>query len=76
MPRQRSLSTVIRELVRDEVGNVLGSMLGTVKAKPKSGHRRRKRGTWKPGSPGRPPRWYTEAKKGEKKRAARRAKTV
>jgi hypothetical protein len=55
MPRQKSLITVIRDLVRDEVGAALGSILGTGKPKPKNG-RRKRRGKWKPGGPGRPPK--------------------
>jgi ribosomal protein L19E len=52
MPRQKSLFTVIRDLVQQEVHSAIQSLLGsvsTVKAKPKNGRRRRRRG------PGRPP---------------------
>jgi hypothetical protein len=77
MPRQKSLATAIRNLVQAEVRDALAALLSIGTTPPKKGRRqRRKRGTWTPGSPGRPPRWYTEAKKGEKKRAARRAKPV
>ena len=62
MPRHGSLLTVIRELVQEEVGSAIHSLLGSVsgtKPKPKNGRRRRRRrgrGTWRPGGPGRPPK--------------------
>ncbi len=31
MPRRKSLVTVIREMVQEEVGNAIGSLLGAVK---------------------------------------------
>ena len=46
MPRQKSLITVIRELVRTEIAQAIQGLLGTSKPKSK---RRRRRG------PGRPP---------------------
>ena len=55
MPRHGSLLTVIRELVQEEVGSAIHSLLGSVsgtKPKPKNGRRRRRRrgrGTWRPG---------------------------
>lgn len=48
MPRQKSLVTVIRDLVRTEIGNAIQSMLGAG-GKGKGKRRRRRRG------PGRPP---------------------
>ena len=48
MPRQKSLVTVIREMVRREIGDAISSLLGTGGAK-KRRRRRRRRG------PGRPP---------------------
>ncbi len=58
MPRQRSLVTVIRDMVQQEVGSAIQSLLGSVSGtKPKNGRRRRRRrtrGTWRPGGPGRP----------------------
>ena len=61
MPRQRSLVTVIRDLVQQEVGSAIQSLLSGVSPKKlaKSGRRRRRRrrrGTWRPGGPGRPPK--------------------
>src|SRR5436309_9287664 len=74
MPRHGSLLTVIRELVQEEVGSAIHSLLGSVsgtKPKPKNGRRRRRRrgrGTWRPGGPGRPPKAVAE--KMAKKKAA------
>ena len=60
MPRQKSLLTVIRDMVQQEVGSAISSLLGSVstRKKPKSGRRRRRkaRGKWRPGGPGRPPK--------------------
>ena len=60
MPRQKSLVTVIRGMVQEEVGNAIRSVFGSVSLKKpaKNGrHRRRKaRGKWRPGGPGRPPK--------------------
>ena len=52
MPRQKSLVTVIRDLVQREVRSAIQSLLGSIsteKSKPKNGRRRRRRG------PGRTP---------------------
>lgn len=54
MPRQKSLVTVIRELVQQEVRSAIQSLLGSIsmgKTKPKNGRRRRRRRR----GPGRPP---------------------
>ena len=54
MPRQKSLFTVIRDLVQQEVRSAIQSLLGsasTAKTKPKNGRRRRRRRR----GPGRPP---------------------
>jgi hypothetical protein len=54
MPRQKSLFTVIRDLVQQEVRAAMQSLFGSVsttKTKPKNGRRRRRR----PRGPGRPP---------------------
>ncbi len=73
MPRQKSLVTVVREMVQEEVGNAIRSLLGSVsgtKPKAKNGRRRRRaRGKWRPGGPGRPPKAVAE-------RAARKKKAV
>ena len=64
MPRERSLVTVIRDLVQHEVSSAIRSLLGSVssnKPKAKNGRRRRKgRGKWRPGGPGRPPKAVAE----------------
>jgi len=66
MPRQRSLVTVIRDLVQQEVRSAIQSLLGGIStgtAKPTNGRRRRPRrtrGTWRPGGPGRPPKAVAE----------------
>ena len=83
MPRQRSLVTVIRDLVQQEVRSAIQSLLGRVsgtKPKAKTGRRRRRkaRGKWRPGGPGRPPKAVAE-KMAQKKAAAAtsgKAKTV
>src|SRR6266404_7686716 len=84
MPRQRSLATVIRDLVQEEVGDAIRSLLGSAsgtKPKAKNGRRRRRkaRGKWRPGGPGRPPKAVAE-KMAKKKAVATasgsRAKTV
>src|SRR6184192_2408803 len=74
MPRQRSLMTVIRDIVQQEVRSAIQSLLGSIsagKTKPKNRRRRRRRtrGTWRPGGPGRPPKAVAE-KMAQKKRAA------
>ena len=73
MPRQRSLVTVIRDLVQQEVSSAIRSLLGSAssnKPKAKNGRRRRKgRGKWRPGGPGRPPKAVAE-------KAARQKATV
>jgi len=63
MPRQRSLITVIHDLVQQEVRSAIQSLLGgistgTAKPKEKNGRRRRRkaRAKWRPGGPGRPPK--------------------
>ena len=62
MPRQKSLVTVIRDLVQEEVRSAIQSFLDSIhtgKTKPKNGRRRRRRkarGKWRPGGPGRPPK--------------------
>ena len=84
MPRQRSLLTVIRDMVQQEVRSAIGSLLGAVSPKKlaKNGRRRRRkaRGKWRPGGPGRPPTAVTEkmahGKKAVVPPAAPKAKTV
>ena len=65
MPRQRNLLTVIRNMVQQEVGSAIQSLLGGVSTRkpPKNGRRRRRRrtrGTWRLGGPGRPPKAVAE----------------
>ena len=50
MPRQKSLVTVIREMVKTEIAQAFQSLLGTGSAKKTRTRRRRRRG------PGRPPK--------------------
>ena len=75
MPRQRSLVTVIRDVVQGEVRSAIQSLLGSVSGtKPKAtdGRRRRRktRGTWRPGGPGRPPKAVAEKMAHAKKAGA------
>ena len=51
MPRQKSIITVIREMVQTEVRSAMGSLFGSLSSKkpPKNGRRRRRRR-----GPGRP----------------------
>ena len=74
MPRQKSLVSVIRDMVQQEVRSAIHSLLGSIStstAKPKNGRRRRRRktrGKWRPGGPGRPPKAVAE-KMAQKKAA-------
>jgi hypothetical protein len=82
MPRQRSLVTVIRDVVQQEVGSAIRSLHGGVATptrKPaKNGRRRRRkaRGKWRPGGPGRPPKAVAEKMAQTKKAAATKPKAV
>ena len=83
MPRERSLVTVIRDLVQHEVSSAIRSLLGRIssnKPKVKNGRRRRKgRGKWRPGGPGRPPKAVAEKaaqKRGAAATSGSKAKTV
>src|SRR5206468_12265104 len=85
MPRQRSLVTVIRDMVQQEVRSAIQSLLGSIstgKTRLKNGRRRRRkaRGKWRPGGPGRPPKAVAEKMAHRKKAvvtpAAPKAKTV
>src|SRR5947207_12388524 len=71
MPRQRSLLRVIRDTVQQEVRSAIQSLLGSVSTgtKAKNGRRRKRRGKWRPGGPGRPPK--TAAEKIAQKKPAR-----
>jgi hypothetical protein len=54
MPRHKSLLTIIRDMVQQEVRAAIQSLVGTIsprKTKPKNGRRRRRRRR----GPGRPP---------------------
>src|SRR4029077_13631634 len=82
MPRQKSLLTVIRDMVQQEVESAIRSLLGGISTgkKSKNGRRRRRRrgrGTWRPGGPGRPPKAVAERmarKKSATKTVRRRRK--
>src|SRR5207245_2457 len=84
LPRQRSLVTVIRDIVQREVGSAIQSLLGGVSTRKKAtnGRRRRRkaRGKWRPGGPGRPPKAVAEkmarGKKAMVTPAAPKAKSV
>src|SRR5881409_2355807 len=73
MPRQRSLVTVISEMVQEEVRSAIHALLESVSTgkKATNGRRRRRkgRGKWRPGGPGRPPKAVAE-------KAARQKATV
>ena len=52
MPRQKSLITVIRDLVRQEISKAISGLLGGTGGKgQKTGTRRRRRGRRGPGRP-------------------------
>jgi hypothetical protein len=61
MPRTKSLITVIRDLVHHEVTQAITQLFagvhstGNGRRKAKNGRRKRPRGKWRPGGPGRPP---------------------
>jgi hypothetical protein len=56
MPRQKSIVTVIRQLVQEKLGSAINALLGTGKPKAKNGRHRKRHGKWRPGGPGRPPK--------------------
>src|SRR5438128_5715551 len=84
MPKQRSLVSVIRDLVQQEVRSAIQSLFGGIPTTTgaKNGRRRRRRrtrGTWRPGGPGRPPKAIAEKmarKKPVTRPAAPKTKTV
>jgi len=78
MPRRKSILTVIRELVQEEVRSAIHSLLGSIstnKPKATNGRRRRRnvRGKWRPGGPGRPPK-AVAARMAQKKAGATKPK--
>ena len=77
MRRQKTLFTVIRDMVQQEVRFAIQSLLGsgsTRKPKAKTGRRRRRkaRGKWRPGGPGRPPKAVSERAARKKAKSGRR----
>src|SRR5882724_9953418 len=86
MPRQRSLVTMIRDLVQEEVRSAIHALFGGISTlttrKPATNGRRRRRrtrGTWRPGGPGRPPKTVAAKmvqKKGLVKSGAPKAKRI
>src|SRR5262249_8808001 len=81
VPRRKSLVSMIREMVQEEVRSAIQSLLGVGsagKTKPRNGRRRRRktRGKWRPGGPGRPPQSVSEKAAGKKRgRGTRRPKS-
>jgi hypothetical protein len=68
MPRQKSLVTVIREMVQAEIRSAMAGLLSGLTATPKNSRRRRRaRGKWRPGGPGRPPKAVALRTAGKKK---------
>ena len=83
MPRQRSLVTVISDMVQEEVRSAIHALLESVSTgkKATNGRRRRRkgRGKWRPGGPGRPPKAVAEKaaqKRGAAATSGSKAKTV
>ena|SRR6266849_9994775 len=78
MPRQQSLLTVIRDMVQEEVRSAIQSLFGGLSTgKPaKNGRRRRRkaRGKWRPGGPGRPPKAVAERAAHNKKAVAKKGR--
>ncbi len=64
MPRRKSLVTVIRDLVREQVQEAVQGLLGSTgtKKKPANGRRRRRRRRRR--GPGRPPGSQTQMRRG------------
>jgi hypothetical protein len=80
MPRQTSLLTVIREMVQGEVRSAIQSLLGPIstgtrKSKNVRRRRRKTRGKWRPGGPGRPPKAVAEKVARKKQTVVPKAKT-
>jgi hypothetical protein len=68
MPRQKSLVTVIREMVQAEIRSAMAGLLSGLTGTPKNTRRRRRgRGKWRPGGPGRPPKAVALRTAGKKK---------
>ena len=66
MPRHKSLVTVIRDLVRQEIGNAISGLLGSSAGGKKTTTRRRRRRR----GPGRPPGSKTRRRRGRPKASA------
>src|SRR6266516_785547 len=62
MPRQKSFVTAIRELVRNELSQQIGNLLGSIGGAGTTKRRRRRRGRR---GPGRPPGSKTRRRRGE-----------
>ena len=67
MPRQKSLVTAIRELVRKELGQQIGNLLGGIGGAGTPKRRRRRRGRR---GPGRPPGSKTRRRRGRPPKTA------
>jgi hypothetical protein len=82
MPKRKSLLTVIRDLVQQEVRSAIQSLVGSVSGRKRTttgrrSRRRKARGTWRPGGPGRPPKAVAEKMARTRKATIRaEAKTV
>src|SRR5260370_13470810 len=63
MPRRKSLVTVIRDMVREQVQEAVQGLLGAVGG-PKKRAKNGRRGKWRPGGPGRPPGSTAKVRRG------------
>ena len=52
----------------DSIDGAIAALGGTRRKAVRTGAKGRKRGTWKEGSPGRPPKWFVEQQKAESAR--------
>jgi len=60
----------------DSLDGAISALGGSRKGAGRTGAKGRKRGTWKPGSRGRPPQWYVDQMKAKGMKAARKVRKV